>query len=66
LRELVVARGDASEILEPAETALDDVAVPIGLLVVPDTLFAVGFARDDRLDLVVFEEGSKRIGVITS
>ncbi len=65
MSELVVARGDASEILEPAETALDDVAVPIGLLVVPDTLFAVGFARDDRLDLVVFEESSERIGVIT-
>ena len=66
MRELGVAPGDASEILEPAETTLDGVAVFLLLFGVPDTFFAVGFARDDRLDLGVFEEGSERIGGITS
>ena len=62
--ELVIARGDAAEVLEPSEAARDDVAVLAGALVVPDALLAVGFTRDDRLDFLVFEEGAKRIGVI--
>jgi hypothetical protein len=62
--ELVIARGDAAEILEPSEAALDDIAVLVGALVVPDALLAVGFARDDRLDFLVFEEGAKRIGIM--
>jgi len=48
--ELVVARGDAAEILQPSEAARDDVAVLVGALVVPDALLAAGFAWDDRLD----------------
>src|ERR1700726_4009534 len=48
--ELVIARGDAAEILQPSEAARDDVAVLVGALVVPDALLAAGFARDDRLD----------------
>jgi hypothetical protein len=62
--ELVIARGDAAEVLEPSEAARDDVAVLAGALVVPDALLEVGFTRDDRLDFLVFEEGAKRIGVI--
>jgi hypothetical protein len=46
--------------------ALDDVAVLVGALVVPDALLAVGFARDDRLDFLVFEEGAKRFGMALS
>ena len=49
--ELVIARGDAAEILEPSEAALDDVAVLVGALVVPDALLAVGFTWDDGRDM---------------
>ena len=62
--ELVIARGDAAEVLEPSEATFDDVAALVGALVVPDALLAVGSARDDRLDFLVFEEGAKRIGII--
>ena len=65
MRELVITRGDAPEILEPAEAALDDIAVLIGFPVVPDALFAVGFARDDGTYFLLFEKGAKRIRVIT-
>jgi hypothetical protein len=64
LRELVVSRCDPPEILEPAETALDDVAVFISLLVVADFLFAVGFAGDDGLDAALLEESPDRIGIV--
>ena len=65
MRELVITRGDAPKILEPAEAALDDIAVLIGFPVVPDALFAVGFARDDGTYFLLFEKGAKRIRVIT-
>jgi len=54
--ELVIARFDAPEILEPSETALD---------VVADTLLPVGFARDDGPYFLLAEDGAKRIRVIT-
>lgn len=60
MRELIIARGDAPEILEPSEAALDNIAVLIGLPVVPDALFAVGFARDDGTYFLLFEKGAKR------
>ena len=62
--ELVIAGGDAPEILEPSETARDDAASFGGLPGVADTLLAVGCARDDRLDFLLSEEGAKRIRVI--
>jgi len=65
LREFIIPRGDAPEILEPAEAALDDIAVLIGFPVVPDALFAVGFARDDGTYFLLLEKGAKRIRVIT-
>ena len=65
MRELVITCGDAPKILEPAEAALDDIAVLIGFPVVPDALFAVGFARDDGTYFLLFEKGAKRIRVIT-
>ena len=64
LGELVVSRGDASPILEPAEATFDDVAVLVGLLVMADFLLAVGFTRNDGLDASLFKEGSDGIGVI--
>jgi hypothetical protein len=57
LRELIIACGDAPGILEPAEAALDDIAVLIGLFVVSDALFAVGFALDDGTYFLLFEKG---------
>jgi hypothetical protein len=66
LRELVVSCCDPPEILEPAEAALDDVAVFISFLVVADFLFTVGFAGDDGLDALLLEESPDRIGIIAS
>jgi len=64
LREFVVTGSDAAPILETAEAALDDVAALIGLLVVANALLAIGLAGDDRLDAALFEECTKRIGVV--
>ena len=47
--EFVVACGDASEVLEAAEAAFDDIAALVGLLVVADALFTIGLSGDDRL-----------------
>ena len=62
--ELVVSRGDAPPILEPAEATFDDVAVLVGLLVMVDFLLAVGFAGNDSLDALFFKKRSDDIGVI--
>jgi hypothetical protein len=40
LRQFIIAGGDAPEIFEPAEAALDDIASFVGLAVMPDALFA--------------------------
>jgi hypothetical protein len=39
--EFVVARGDAPEILEPSDAALDDIAALVGFLVITDALLAI-------------------------
>ena len=62
--ELIVSGGDAAPILEPAETALDDIALLVSLPVVADFPVAIGFARDDGLDALFFEKGPDRIGVV--
>ena len=64
MRELVVTSCDAPPILEPAETTFDDVAAFVGLLIVADLLFAIGFARNNGLDTLLLQKGSDRIGVI--
>ena len=64
MRELVVSGCYTSEILEPAKAALDDVSAFIGLLVITDFLFAVGFAWDHGLDAALFEKGPDRVSVI--
>ena len=64
MRELVVSRGDATPVLEPAEAAFDDVAGLVGLLVMADFLLAVGFARDDSFDAAIFEEGPDSVGIV--
>ena len=62
--EFVVACGDASEVLKPAEATFHDVAAFICLLVMANALFPIGFAGNDRPDVVGFEEGAERIGVV--
>ena len=62
--EFVVACAEAPEVLESAEAALDDVAAFVSLLVMANALFPIGFAGNDRPDLVGFEEGAERIGVV--
>jgi hypothetical protein len=64
LRELVVTRGDAAPVFEPAETAFDDIAVLVSFLVVTDFSFAIGFAGDNGLDAMLFEESPDRVRVI--
>jgi hypothetical protein len=56
---LVARRGDAPEILRPAEAAFDEVAFLAAVLVVPDRLFAVGFARNDGPDFPPLQVGAK-------
>ena len=41
LCEFIVARGDASEVLQPAVAALNDVGALIRLLVMTNTLLAI-------------------------
>ena len=63
--ELVVSGGDATPVLQPAETALDDIAVLVGFLVMADVRLAAGFARNDGLDAFLFKKGADGVGVIT-
>ena len=64
MREFVVAGCNAPEVLETAEASFDDVPSFISLLVVSNFLLAVGLARNDGSDAVLFEESPDRIGVI--
>ena len=62
--ELVVACRDAPKILEPTETALDDIAPPIGSLVEAVPSDAVGFIGDDGLGAALLDRSAQRIAVI--
>jgi hypothetical protein len=65
-RELGIARGDAAEILQPAEVAFDHGAVRGGLSALPDARLAVGFSSDDGAFFVLFENRAERMGVVAS
>ena len=62
--ELVVSGGDAAEVLEPAEAALDDVSAFIGTLVEGMDDDAVGFVGDDGLGAATNDFGAKVVTVI--
>ena len=48
LGEFVIARGDASELLEMSEHALDAITVPITAEIAGYLLATIGLGRDDR------------------
>ena len=62
--EFVVAGGNAAEILEPAKTALYDVASSVGLFVEAMERNAVGFIGDDGLGAPFDDLRSEVIAII--
>ena len=63
--ELVITRGDAAEVLEATEAALDDVATFVGQLVIANARLAIGLAGNAWFDCLLLEIGAQRISVIT-
>jgi len=63
--ELVVSGGDAAEVLEPAEAALDDVSAFVGALVESMDDDAVGFVGDDGLGAETYDFATKVVAVIS-
>jgi hypothetical protein len=64
--QLVVACGDAAELFELIEEALDAVAPPIEALVVGEFLAAGAEGRNNRLETIEGEALPDAIGVVTS
>ena len=62
--ELVVACGDASEVLQAAEHPLDPVALPVRRPIVRYERLASGNGRDHRLGPLFRQEAPERVGVI--
>ena len=62
--ELVVSGGDAAEVLEPAEAALDDVSAFVGALVEAMDDDTVGFVGDDGLGAATNDFAAKVVAVI--
>ncbi len=63
--ELVVAGGNAAEVLEPTEGVFDQVSVAIAGPVMADRAFAAGAARDHRHGAGLTNGSAQRIGVIS-
>jgi len=63
LRELVVTRGDGSEMLELVEETLDEIAFAVEGEVARARGFSVGFGWDDWDDRSIVEGGDEGIGV---
>jgi len=62
--ELVVSGGDATEVLEPAEAAFDDISAFVGALVEVMDDNTVGFVRDDGLCAATNDFAAKVVAVI--
>ncbi len=62
--KLVVAGGDAAEVLEPAEGVFDPPAVAVAALVVLDGPLAVGPSWNDRNCVLVAELTAEAVGVV--
>ncbi len=63
-RELVVSGGDAAEVLEAAEAALDDVSALVGSLTEGMDDDAVGLVGNDRLSAALEDLGTQFVPVI--
>ena len=63
LGELVVTRGDGSEMLEQVEETLDEIAFAVEGEVARAWGFSVGFGWDDRGDRSIVEGGDEGVGV---
>jgi len=62
--ELVVSGGDATEVLEPAEAAFDDISAFVGAFVEAMDDDAVGFVGDDGLGAATYDFAAKVVAVI--
>src|SRR4029453_3434607 len=62
--ELVVSRGDASEVFEPAEHPFDEVAALIGAGIVGVGMLAGGLWRDHRFGAAFGEPGAQAARVV--
>src|SRR5438045_9629200 len=62
--ELVVSGGDAPEVLEPAEAALDDVSAFVGTFVEAMDDDPVGFIGDYGLGAATGDFGAKVVAII--
>ena len=62
--ELVIARGDGSEVLELIEEALDEVTFAVEREVARPLDLAVGFGWDDRSDTSLDESIEEWIGIV--
>lgn len=62
--ELVIARGDAPEVLEAAEGILDQMAVAVSLFVIGNGPLPVAASRNDRDDRDTAEHLAQRVGII--
>jgi hypothetical protein len=62
--KLVISCGDASEVLEPAKTALDDIPTFVGALVESMDDDAVGFIGDYGLSSMPNDFGAKVVTVV--
>jgi len=63
--ELVISRGDAPEVLEPAKAALDDISAFIGAFVEAMDDDTVGFIGDDGLGAATNDFAAKIVAVIS-
>lgn len=62
--KFVVSRGDASEMLDPAEEALDQIAAFVDMPVERARVEPIGAWRDDRLSALRSDGGDKGIRVV--
>ena len=60
----VVSGGDAAEVLEASEHALDCVAVPVAGFIKIMELLAVGLVGNDGLDAAAYEPSTPMIGIV--
>ena len=62
--ELVISRGDAPEVLEPAKAAFDDISAFVGAFVEAMDDDTVGFIGNDGLGAVTSDFGAKVVTVV--